>query len=340
LIEILFLAVIASLSGVNHWKHMSTFGKINLDWYRKYFPYKNGIPSNVTLGRVFASIDIVQFDMLFTKWVLGLKLKNTKTPIAIDGKRLRGSYDKVMEKPALHIVSAFAVQAGISIAQKSCDSKSNEITTIPDILDRIEKKSIITIDAMGCQKDIAEKIIENESDYILAVKQNQDELHRQTIKMFSIKTPACVDTTIDVGHGRIETRTCTIVNDLTFMDNKNEWAGLKSLVKIETERIEKISEKSELNTRYYISSLNHTAKQFNKHIRNHWAIENKLHWVLDEVFGEDKSRRRKSAESYNIIAKIALALLNKTKGDMQSISEMRMKAGWSAKYRENLLNFK
>lgn len=319
---------------------MKTFGEVNLEWYRKYFPYEKGIPSNVTLGRVFASIDIGHFNKLFTDWVLRLKFKGNKKTIAIDGKRLRGSYDNAAEKPALHIVSAFAVEAGISIAQKSCDTKSNEITTIPDILNQIEKGSIITIDAMGCQKDIAKKIVKNKSDYILAVKQNQDELHRQVTKMFEIKAPDYTDTTIDIDHGRIETRQCAVINDLSFMDNKEDWDGLKSLVKIETERIGKISGKTESNTRYYICSLKQSAMEFNKNIRGHWAIENNLHWMLDEVFGEDKSRRRKSAESYNIIAKIALTLLNKAKLKKQSLTEMRMKSGWCNDYREKLLCFK
>lgn len=319
---------------------MRTFGEVNLEWFRNFFPYQKGVPSNVTLGRVFSLIDIEHFNELFTNWAMGLKLHGAGQTIAIDGKRLRGSYDKAVEKPALHVVSAFSVETGICIAQKSCDAKSNEITTIPEILTKIDKGAIITIDAMGCQKHIAKKIIENRSDYILAVKQNQDELHSQVTKMFNIKSAQTTDKSIDSGHGRIETRSCAVVNDLKFMDDKQEWAGLKSLIRIETVRTEKITGKTEYNTRYYISSLDQDAKEFNQCIRNHWAIENNLHWVLDEVFGEDRSRRRKSAESYNIIAKIALALLKKAKLRKNSLTEMRMKAGWSVDYRQELLSFK
>ena len=341
LVEILFLAVTATLSGVNHCKHIKLFGNANLEWYRSYFPFENGIPSDVTLGRVFSSLDTEMFNELFVRWVKGLGIIGKKPLIAVDGKRLRGSYDKASNRPALHLVSAFAAESGISITQKGCSSKSNEITTIPDILKQIDKGCIITIDAMGCQKKIAEKIIENESDYILAVKQNQDELHRQTTKMFEIHAPDSVDETIDSGHGRIETRKCTVVNNLDFMDVAEDWIGLKSLIKVESERTIKITGKTETNTRFYISSLNESAKTFNCHIRNHWAIENNLHWVLDEVFNEDKSRRRKGnvAENFSIIAKIALTLLKKEKHNGLSLYAMRSMAGWDISYRESLLNF-
>ena len=262
--------------------------------------------------------------------------------MAIDGKRLRGSYDRAFGQPALHIVSAFGAEAGVCIAQKSCDAKSNEITTIPEILAQIDKGSIISIDAMGCQKNIAEKIIDNGSDYILAVKQNQAELHQQVKKMFEINKRPSINQTVDIGHGRIETRKCTVANNLKFMDVAPEWKGLKSVVKVDTERIIKLTSEVETNTRYYISSRDFDACKFNQYIRKHWAIENNLHWVLDEVFNEDKSRIKKgnSPENFNIIAKIAMALLIKSKKKNLGFDEIRAGASWSCDFRNNILRFK
>ena len=330
------------MCGINQWKYIEIFGNTQLDWFRKYFAYENGIPSNVTLGRLFASIDSVEFGQLFIHWVKSTGLVKTNKQVTIDGKRLRGSYDKASDQPALHMVSAFAAEAGVCIAQKSCDAKSNEITAIPEILEQIDKGSVITIDAIGCQKDIAKKIINNKSDYILAVKQNQEELHHEVKKMFEINKKPSVNQTVDIGHGRIETRKCTVVTNLKFMDVAQEWKGLKSVVKVDTERIIKLTSEVETNTRYYISSLDHDACKFNQYIRKHWTIENNLHWVLDEVFKEDKSRRRKgnSPENFNIIAKMAMALLIKTKKKNQAFDEIRAKAGWSCDFRDTILKFK
>lgn len=336
----LFLVVTAALSGVNNWKHIELFGKAHLPWYRKYFAYANGIPSHDTLGRVFALIDNKAFNKLFTCWATSKNFVTNNQLISIDGKRLRGSYDKAGNKAAIHVVSAFASESGICIAQKRCDTKSNEITAIPEVLDQIAQKGlVISIDAMGCQKGIAKKIKEKEADYILAVKQNQDELHQQVKKMFTIYNPDSVDQSVDIGHGRIETRKCSVITNLKFMDGTQNWAGLKSIIRVDTERIVKLSGKTETNTRYYISSLNEKAEKFNYQIRMHWAIENNLHWVLDEVFNEDKSRRRKgnSPENFNIIAKIAMTLIKSKMKAKDSIAAIRAQAGWSDAFREKLL---
>jgi len=192
---------------------------------------------------------------------------------------------------------------------------------------------------MGCQKNIAKEIVENESNYILVVKQNQDELLQQAIKMFEINKAASTNETTDLGHGRIETRKCTVVNNLNFMDVAQDWTGLQSVVKIDTVRTIKLTGKTETNTRYYISSLNTDASTFNTHIRNHWAIENNLHWVLDEVFCEDKSRRRIGSfpENFSIIAKTALVLLKKaTYKTKHNLSTARTIAGWNTEFRESM----
>lgn len=342
MIELLFLVVTAALCGINQWKYIELFGKAQLGWYRKYFAFENGIPSNVTLGRVFAAIDNKSFNELFMRWVKSSNMFENSQQVAIDGKRLRGSYDNSSDQPAHHVVSAFAAQAGLCITQISCGTKSNEITAIPHILDQINKGAIITIDAIACQKNIVEKIITNKSEYIIAVKQNQEELFEQAKKMFTINQPSSINTTVDIGHGRIETRKCTVVSNLKFMDVACDWKGLKTVIKIETERIIKLTGQCETNTRYYISSMDINAEKLNKFIRSHWAIENNLHWVLDVIFKEDKSRRRKgdSPLNFSIIAKIAMTLIKKAKIKKLSYNAIMAKASWSTDFRETLLRFK
>jgi predicted transposase YbfD/YdcC len=226
---------------------------------------------------------------------------------------MRGSGTK--QHPAIHMASAFASKQRLTLGQLAVEEKSNEITAIPALLDLIDlKNGVVTIDAMGCQTAIAEKIIGKEADYILAVKDNQMELNQQVIKVFEMNKGTEISDTFDFGHGRIETRSAAVITDLTFLDTKDKWAGLKSIIKLDTHRIHKSTGKEETETRYYISSSEMSFAKFNSAIRNHWAIENNLHWCLDVVFKEDSSKRRKgnSAVNFNLVAKIALKLIEKT----------------------------
>ncbi|MBA3985511.1 MAG: ISAs1 family transposase [Flavobacteriales bacterium] len=222
-----------------------------------------------------------------------------------------------------------------------CQDKSNEITAIPELLDLIAiQGSTVTIDAMGCQTKIAEKIRAKGADYILAVKDNQKELHQQVKKMFNIARPSSTNVSVNVGHGRVETRKCSIIDNLVFFDSDVEWMGLKALVKIETERYSKLEKATQRETRFYISSLSEDAAKINNMVRDHWSIENKLHWMLDVNFREDASRRRKghSAENFNIIAKVALSLITKTPVEKpMSKRNKRYAAALSNSFREKVL---
>lgn len=235
-----------------------------MDWLGKYVPLSTGIPSHDTLGRFFGSLDHQAFSKCFIDWVIELSSLTKGEVVALDGKRLRGSYDRFSKKEAIHMVSAFSAGNGLCLGQVCCQKKSNEITAIPELLDLIAiQGSTVTIDAMGYQTKIAEKIRAKRADYILAVKDNQKELHQQVKKMFNIARPSSTNVSNNVGHGRVETRKCSIINNLVFFDSDVEWKNLKSLVKIETKLYSKLEKTTQRETRYYISSLSGDAVKIN-----------------------------------------------------------------------------
>ncbi|MCK5277971.1 MAG: ISAs1 family transposase [Cyclobacteriaceae bacterium] len=337
--EIMLLVIAAVIASANTWTGIATFGKEQLGWLRQFLPFENGTPSHDTLGDLFAIICPEEFNKCFVKWIQSIS-KITGQIIAVDGKRLRGSYDKADKKSAIHMVSAFASEQGVCLGQMATDRKSNEITAIPKLLDLLAMKGCtVTIDAMGCQKKIAKKIIDKEADYILAVRENQKELLEQIQKVFRITETKSISTKYDTGHGRVETRKCSVIDDLCFLDiNKKQWKGLNSIVKVESECYIKVSGKAYKECRYYISSSSKGADWFSDAVRKHWAIENNLHWVLDVVFKEDESRRRSgnSANNFNIINKIAMALIKQNKGK-DSIAQTRYRATLSSDFREKLI---
>lgn len=340
--DMIFLVVSAVVSGADDWFHIQMFGESQIDWLRKFAPFKNGIPSHDTLGRVFAAIDFNQLSTCFIDWTNSINQLNTGEVIAIDGKRLRGSHDRYNNKAAIHMVSAFACDNGISLGQVTTNAKSNEITAIPELLNLLSIKGCtVTIDAMGCQKHIVKNILKNEANYILAVKENQPELLAQTKKLFSLTNIAAQDETIDAGHGRVEKRKCSIITDLTFFDEIEQWPELSSLVRIESERYIKLTNKTAKETRYYISNCPADAKKMNKDIRSHWQVENNLHWMLDVNFNEDLQRKRKgdSASNFNILIKIAMAFLKKAETKKKtSMRAKRYRATLSTNFREHVLN--
>lgn len=259
--------------------------------------------------------------------------------VAFDGKTIRGVGSSSRKYP-IHIVTAFCTKNRISLGQETVEDKSNEIVAIPKLLDLLTLKDcIVTTDAMGCQTKIAEKIIDKGANYILQVKENQKELKEQIEKLYSLNTPKNIDIKTDCGHGRIETRTCEVVTDLTFLDGKDKWKNLNSVVRIESIReIKKTGSKS-TEFRYYITSLNGNAKLINNSIRSHWGIENNSHWNLDVIFNEDGQLKRKgnSAENFNIINKAALRLIKNEKTVTLSKPLKRLRAALSDDYREKIL---
>ena len=338
--EILFLCISAVISGMDDWTSISMFGRSKLSWLRQYYPYARGIPSHDVLGKVFAALDPVKFNECFREWIDSIAELTGGEVVAIDGKTIRGSDDKASGIAALHVVSAYASGNRLCLGQQAVSEKSNEITAIPALLKLLAVKNcIVTIDAMGCQKTIAGTIIEKEADYVLMVKDNQQELRQQVEKVFALNNKTEADITIDSGHGRIEQRTCQAIDNLVFLDGREEWPGLKSVAKIISERTDKRSGKKSTDTRYYISSLPAKPKVIAKAVRSHWAIENNLHWTLDVIFKEDNSLKKKgnSALNYNIIAKMALTMIERETESKNSKPKKRQLAALDDDFRSKLL---
>jgi predicted transposase YbfD/YdcC len=335
--DILLIVFCGAICGVETWQDFVDFGESKIDYLRKYTPLVNGIPSKNTFNRVVSSLDPAAFRECFIRWVsdFGRELGSV---IAIDGKTLRRSFDKANEHSAIHMVSAFASDARLVLAQQKVTEKSNEITAIPQLLDLLHlPKSIITIDAMGCQKNIAHKIVDGGGDYVLAVKGNQGTLHDQMIRHFN----AIIDggsndhftlSAIEgISRGRRESRACYATSDLNWLGVSEEWPGIKSCCVVLSTRT--VGEHTTTEKRYYISTLEDNAEQLNAVIRSHWRIENSLHWILDVVFGEDYSRIRAGNAAENM-AMIKHVALNKLQAAMpqfhksMSIKRLRKKAGW------------
>lgn len=306
------MTLAAAISGVTDWDEMAEFGRYKLDWLRKFFAYKNGTPSHDTLNRIYSSLDPKQFCDSFTEWVGELRTHHQNEVIAIDGKTVKGSNPRCKGMEGLYYVSAYAAENELVLSQETTQEKSNEITAVPKLLDAIDcKGAIITVDALNCQAKIADKVIKKGANYIFSLKKNQQELYEQVVGRFERQDIADRDQNIDIGHGRIEKRTCSVIGDLKFIDNAAHWKGLRTIVKIEAERIHKATGELQRETRYYISSLAPEAALINYSVRKHWSIENKLHWMLDVNFGEDKSRKRKdhSSKNYALVIKTALNLI-------------------------------
>jgi len=336
--DILLLVLSAVLCGMDEWEEIADFGQEQQHWLRRYGSFCYGIPSHDTLNRVFSAIDPVEFSACFSQWVNSLRVQCDQEVVAIDGKRMCNSHH--LTNPAIHMVSAFATQNGLCLGQVATQEKSNEITAIPQLLSLLDVKGcIVTIDAMGCQKNIASKIVKQGADYILAVKGNQSLLEEGIQDTIRFNKPISSDVDVDCGHGRIETRECFAYSNLEMIEGVDQWEGLKTIFRIDSQRVIKSTGETSRQTRYYISSLKARAKQFNSWTRSHWAIENNLHWTLDVVFGEDQSRKRKgyAAQNFNTIRKTVMALLINEQQWKASKKRKRLKALQNEKYRETLL---
>lgn len=335
--DILFIVFCGSICGVETWEDFVDFGQSKLTFLKKYTELKNGIPSKNTFNRVISSLEPAEFKACFTRWVNDFKQELGEV-IAIDGKALRRSHDKVNDKSAIHMVSAFASESRLVLAQEKVEEKSNEITAIPKLIDTLDVKgAVITIDAIGCQKDIAQKIVEGGGDYVLAVKGNQKTLHEEIAKhynhLFDMQYNKNVDVAMQANksRGRVESRKCLSTEDLEWLSVKDQWHGIKSAVVVESTRT--VSDVTTTEKRYYISTLNNKSESLNKIIRAHWGIENSLHWIMDVVFREDDSRIRSgnAAENMSIIKHVALNKLQMAMpgfGKRMSVKRLRKKAGW------------
>lgn len=338
LIDIIILSILAVLSGAESYDAIELYGRTHIDFLKQFLQLKNGIPSHDTINRVFQTLNSRAFELCFISWVQGLvKIKTEKGVIAIDGKTARGSKDSFHNKSPLHSVHAWSVEHGICLGQMQCSEKSNEITAIPKLLEWIDiEDKIITIDAMGTQTKIADKIIEQGGDYILAVKGNQGSLEEE-VKTLCSKSVAVSDVCeVEKGHGRIETRRCEVFATNLMVDKTGRWKQLTSVIKITATR--EMKNKIEMHERFYISSLA-TDNDFNRFIRSHWSVENNLHWVLDCIFHEDHQRKRanNAAANFALVRKIVLNILKKDSGK-GSIQNKRLNAAWNNDFLLKLIN--
>jgi predicted transposase YbfD/YdcC len=345
LMDVLTISLCAVICGADSFTDMETFGQAKYEWFVTFLELPNGIPSHDTFARIFSRIDPQGFSECFLAWISAIQEK-TDGVIAFDGKTLRRSFDKASCQSALHMVSAWASQNSMVLGQIAVDEKSNEITAIPQLLKVLDLAGcIVTIDAMGTQKSIACQIIEREADYELALKENHPNLYADvrsymgrciTESWRDAQDQPIIHTvsrTRDAEHGRIETRRCFATKCPDWMDGKAEWAGLQSIVVIESER--HVNGKTSFERRYYITSLMPNAKQIAQAVRKHWGIENKVHWVLDMAFREDECRIRKDNAPINMatLRHIALNLLKQeNSGKKKSIHTKRLLAGWEHDY--------
>lgn len=345
LINILVIALCAVISGADNWVDIELFGQSKREWFAKFLDLSNGIPSHDTFGRVFSLLDAEQFQSCFTNWVQAICEMLKGQVVAFDGKTLRRSHNRTIGKDAIHMVSAWATQNRLVLGQTKVDAKSNEITAIPALISLLELSGcIITIDAIGCQKKIAQKIVDQGADYVLALKANQGTLYTDAQALFEDARAIGFDDcdyhqTVDKGHGRIEIRECWATAHpeyLAAVFKPEQWAGLQTLNMVRTER--RIGDTRETQTRYYISSLPGNAKQLLHAVRDHWQIENRLHWVLDVSFREDDSRIRtgNAAQNMATLRHMALNLL-KQESSKRSIRGKRLKAGWDEDYLAHVL---
>jgi predicted transposase YbfD/YdcC len=314
LINIVAITIVAVICNMETWEEVSLFGNARKTFFSKFLDLKNGIPCKDTFRRFFAALDPEVFEFHFTQWVQSLVKDIDKENISIDGKVVRQA-GRMLEDNSIHLVSAWASANGLILGQVKTDEKSNEITAIPSLLDALFLKgSIVTIDAMGCQKEIAKKIVAKEADYVLALKENHPILLEDVIRSFDNKSCHERHQTLDYGHGRIEERKCSIITDLSFILDRDSWTNMQAIVRIESQRTIKKTGAVQQETRYYITSET-GAEKISHAIRMHWGVENKVHWCLDMVFGEDNSSKRKgfSAQNYSLINKIALNLIRQNK---------------------------
>lgn len=355
LIDILAISILATICGAEHFTEMEQYGKANEEFLRTFLELPHGIPSHDTFGAVYARLDTTEFNRCFINWVEAIRTATDGEVVAIDGKTLRRSHQRSKGVGAIHLVSAWATRNRLSLGQAKVDQKSNEITAIPELLNLLYLKGcIVTIDAMGTQKEIAEGIRQKGADYVLALKDNQPHLRAEVEGIFEAECAAqqkeetpesgvkavAVYETSESGHGRRETRRVLSLEAPEWLRHKEQWRDLTSLMMVEATR--QVNEEESFERRYFISSLAPNARQAAEVTRSHWAIENSLHWVLDVAFGEDDSRVRagNAAENLALIRKLTHNLLQQETSLKRGIKTKRLVAGWDRRYLLKILGIK
>jgi predicted transposase YbfD/YdcC len=354
--EIVFMATCAVLCGADTWVQIADYAHSKRDWLQTFLTLPGGIPSHDTFRRVFCLLDPVAFQKGFSAWMTALMARKgltpvatdppELTPIAIDGKAQRGSARRTVGQSALHVVSAWAVENHLTLGQVATDAKSNEITAIPELLELLDLNgAVVTIDAMGCQKEIAADIIGRGGQYVLAAKENQPHLYEDIKRAFDealdrgepgVDFTECQ--TEEVRSGRQETRCCCVITDPKGIRGAGLWAGLTAIVMVISHRV--VHGVASIEIRYFIGSTAGTAEEYLRWVRGHWGIENSLHWVLDVCFREDDQRHRAGNSAMNLawLRKLALCLLKAEKNSKgKSIATRRLLAGWKNDYLLNVL---
>jgi predicted transposase YbfD/YdcC len=337
--EILFIALAAVICGAECWTQVEEYAKANRDWLERVLDLPNGIPSHDTLGRVFAALDPDALEAVLQAFVRDLAGDSAGKHIAIDGKTLRRSFDRAAEQNAIHMVTAWVHENHAAFGQVKVDEKSNEITAVPKLLELLNlQEATVTIDAMGCQKEIAEQIVAGGGDYLLALKGNQGTLHDEVSEFFDdvlvrgLQAPLATHKSLHKDHGRIEERRVWVSTEVAWLRDAQEWEGLSAIVAVQSTRT--IKGESTTERRHYICSADKSAEELGQLIRQHWSVENELHWTLDVAFREDDCRVRvqHAAENLARIRRLALSLLKQDKTTKAGIHAKRLKAAWSRNY--------
>ena len=340
LFDIFVIALCAVISGAEGWEDMEEYGQAQADWFEQFLALPHGIPSPDTFRRVLSRLKPEELTQCFINWTDSLRESMAGEIVAIDGKTLRRSFDRAAAKDAIHVISAWASANQLVLGQLKVDDKSNEITAIPYLLGLLELNgATVTIDAMGCQKEIARTIVEQGADYVLALKDNHATLHGEAKLLFdAVTTTSLTDVScdyyqsVDADHGRIETRRYWLTGGIECLGVKGSWANIAGVGMVESQ-VEVGAEVS-FERRYFLTSLGCDAERFAQAVRQHWGIENSLHWVLDVSFREDDCRIRQDAgaQTMSVLRHMALNLIRRESHHKRGVKARRKRAGWDRHY--------
>jgi predicted transposase YbfD/YdcC len=347
LIDIIVITLCATICGANDWEAVAEYGRIKYEWLKKFLALPNGIPSHDTFSRLFARLNPEELQSCFMQWMQSVHQVTQGELLNVDGKTLRGAREAGNNRSFIHMVSVWSATNRLVLGQRKVNEKSNEITAIPELLKLLEIQGcLVSIDAMGCQTEIAKTIIEQGADYVLALKANQGNMYEDVSQLFNLARQQDLNnlggqfhSTIEKGHGSLEIRRYSVMGNTEHLLGAQKWEGLRSIGMVESERRVN-GQISAIEQRYYLLSLECDVNRFADAVRNHWSIENPLHWVLDVSFKEDARRgcQGYSAENLAVIRHIGVNLLSQEKKAKVGIANKRLKAGWDDRYLETVLS--